>query len=231
LCSCHEKLRRARLGHPGDTEGLLRARISELESNVIQCNEETAEARQRAELSRTTAQQLSTESTALAKTVSELRKSRADAQRSADALAAQVESLERAAAAHQSELDRALGLAKGRQAEIEQMHTLFSHLDATRAELVETLRRERAGAAQTESGLQELRTRHEETVQQLSRKEQEHEQALVTLRKLDAERECNVGESCWQRRRRWWWCDHRIFRTALGMWYCDWSGLTLRGGM
>ena len=172
-----------------ESEGRLRERISELEGAVLRANEETAEARQRAETSRSTSQQLATESTVLAKTVSDLRQGRADAQREVDRLTAKEESIERSLAAQTAEAGRAQAQCKERLQEIEQMRVLFAQLDATRAELVDKLERERARADRCEANLRAAAAQHDAQRAELKQRDEDLERATTALRKLDAERD------------------------------------------
>ena len=177
-----------------ESEGRLRERISELEGAVLRANEETAEARQRAETSRSTSQQLATESTVLAKTVSDLRQGRADAQREVDRLTAKEESIERSLAAQTAEAGRAQAQCKERLQEIEQMRVLFAQLDATRAELVDKLERERARADRCEANLRAAATQHDAQRAELKQRDEDLERATTALRKLDAERDSVAHE-------------------------------------
>ena len=173
----------------GESESRLRSRVSELEVALHRANEETSQARQAAEMSRSTSQQLATESTVLAKTVSDLRQGRADAQREVDRLSAKEDSLERSLAAQTAELERALTQGKARQQEVEQMRVLFTQIDSTRAELVDKLERERSRAERVEGELKAAGVAHEKLRGELVSRDQDLERASTALRKLDAERD------------------------------------------
>ena len=176
----------------GETETRLRERVSELEITLHRANEETSTARQAAEMSRSTSQQLATESTVLAKTVSDLRQGRADAQREVDRLSAKQESLERSLAAQSAELTRSQTQGKARQQEVEQMRVLFTQIDSTRAELVDKLERERSRATRLDEELKAAGLQQEKLRSELGSRDQDLEQASTALGKLDAERD-NIG--------------------------------------
>ena len=176
----------------GETETRLRERVNELEMALHRANEETSTAREVAEMSRSTSQQLATESTTLAKTVSDLRQGRADAQREVDRLSAKQESLERSLAAQSAELARSQAQGKARQQEVEQMRVLFSQIDATRAELVDKLERERSRATRAEEELKRAALQQDQLRVELRSRDDDLERANTALAKLDAERD-NIG--------------------------------------
>eukprot|EP01052_Picozoa_sp_SAG31_P020638 SAG31_NODE_1562_length_7871_cov_8.208312_3_plen_608_part_00 len=177
-----------------DSEEQLRNRISDLEAQVSRLTLDNGEARRQAEASRYTSQQLATESTELAKTLSQLRQSRSDAQKDADTRALQIDNLEAKISSQNMELERVRQAGKAKQTELDQMRSLFTQLDATRAELVDTLQRDRARIEHANRELQALRIETERLHAENLEQRQAHDMGTVSIAKLDAERDAMTHE-------------------------------------